>query len=75
MSGNLAVMAAAIGAGICVLGAGLGIGRLSAAAMDGTARQPSSADSLRTKMLLSASYIEGAALFGLLINMMIAISE
>lgn len=68
-------MAAAIGAGICVVGAGLGIGRLFAATMDGTARQPAVGDNLRTTMLLSASYIEGAALFGLLINLIIALTS
>ena len=72
MTGSLAVMAAAIGAGIAVFGASTGIGRLAAAAMEGTARQPSSESGIRTSMMLSAAFIEGAVMFALVICMIIA---
>jgi F-type H+-transporting ATPase subunit c len=65
-------MAAAIGAGIAVCGASVGIGRLAAAAMDGTARQPSADAPIRTSMMLAAAFIEGAVMFALVICMVIA---
>jgi F-type H+-transporting ATPase subunit c len=54
----------AIGAGLVVIGAGLGIGKLAAAAMDGIARQPEAAPKIQTAMIIAAALIEGVALFG-----------
>jgi F-type H+-transporting ATPase subunit c len=65
-------LAAGLGAGMTVIGAGLGIGRLAAAALEGTARQPSAAGDIRTSMILGAALIEGAALFGLVICVLMA---
>ena len=39
-SASLAYLSAGIGAGLCIVGAGNGIGKLAASAMDGIARQP-----------------------------------
>ena len=69
----LAWLAAGIGAGLVVLGAGYGIGRLAGPAMDGTARQPESANDIRTTMIIAAALIEGVALFGLVIAFVLAI--
>ena len=44
-----AYLAAGIGAGIVTLGAGLGIGKIASAAMDGTARQPEATNEIRRK--------------------------
>lgn len=66
-------LAAGLGAGMTVIGAGLGIGRLAAAAMEGTARQPSAGGDIRTSMILGAALIEGAALFGLVICILMAV--
>ncbi|NBB87288.1 MAG: ATP synthase F0 subunit C [Bacteroidetes bacterium] len=44
------------------LGAGLGIGRLAASAMEGTARQPEAANDIRTSMIIAAALIEGVAI-------------
>jgi len=71
MEGNVALWAAGVGTGLIMLGTGLGIGRLSAAALEGTSRQPAASSDLRLSMLLGASYIEGAALFGMIINLLI----
>lgn len=60
-------LAAGIGAGIVALGAGLGIGRLAAAALEGSARQPEAAGDIRTSMIIAAALIEGVAFFGLVI--------
>lgn len=53
-----------IAAGLAVLGAGLGIGKIGAAAMEGIARQPEAASKIQTAMIISAALIEGVALFG-----------
>ena len=54
---------AAIGAGLVTIGAGLGIGKLAAAAMEGIARQPEAAGKIQVNMLIAAALIEGVALF------------
>ena len=66
-SAALAFLAAGIGAGLTIIGAGLGIGKLAASALEGTARQPSATGDIRTSMLIAAALIEGAALFALII--------
>lgn len=66
-SSALAFLAAGLGAGIVVIGAGIGIGKIGGQAMDGTARQPEAANAIRTSMIISAALIEGVAFFGLVI--------
>jgi len=68
----LAYFAAGIGAGISVLGAGIGIGKLAAAAMDGTARQPSAGGDIRTSMIIAAALIEGVTLFAEVVCIILA---
>lgn len=50
-----------VGAGLVVIGAGLGIGKIGAAALEGMARQPEQADKLQTAMLIAAALVEGLA--------------
>lgn len=69
----LGYLAAGLGAGLILLGAGLGIGRLAAAALEGTARQPEAAGDIRTTMIIAAALIEGAALFGLVVCILMAL--
>ncbi len=69
---SLAFLAAGIGSGIVALGAGLGIGRLAASAMEGSARQPEAAGDIRQSMILAAAFIEGVALFALVICIILA---
>jgi len=57
----------AIGAGIVMLGAGLGIGKIGASAVESMARQPEKADDIRGAMIVAAALIEGATFFGLII--------
>ena len=55
-----------VGAGLIVIGAGLGIGRIGGSAMDAIARQPEAAAKIQTAMIIAAALIEGisfAALF------------
>ena len=58
---------AAIGAGIAVIGAGLGIGQVGGKAMEGIARQPEAASKIQTAMIIAAALIEGVALFGVVV--------
>ena len=63
----LAFLGAGIGAGLAVIGGGLGIGRLAANAMDATGRQPSATGEIRTSMIIAAALIEGVTLLALVV--------
>ncbi len=69
---GMGYFAAGIGAGLAVLGAGWGIGRLGAAAMEGSARQPSAAGDIRTSMIIAAALIEGVTLFAEVVCIILA---
>ncbi len=71
----LAHLSAGIGAGLTIIGAAYGIGRLAAAAMDGIARQPNVAADIRLSMLLAAGLIEGATFFSLVVTILLAIAK
>ena len=70
----LGLMGAGIGAGIVAIGAGLGIGRIGGSAMEAIARQPEASGKIQTAMIISAALIEGVALFGVLVCLLIAIA-
>ena len=59
----------AFGAGIILLGAGLGIGKIGAAAVESMARQPEVAGDIRGAMIVAAALIEGATFFALIVCM------
>ncbi len=69
----LGYLAAGLGAGLAVFGAAMGIGRLAAAALEGSARQPEASGDIRTTMIIAAALIEGAAFFGLIVCILMAI--
>jgi F-type H+-transporting ATPase subunit c len=69
----LGYLAAGIGAGITVIGAGIGIGKLAAAAMEASGRQPEAAGAIRTSMIIAAALIEGMSFFGLVICILLAL--
>ncbi len=56
--GDIPVM---VGAGLIVIGAGIGIGKIGAAAMEGIARQPEAYGKIQTAMLIAAALVEGLA--------------
>ncbi len=58
---------AGIGAGLAVIGAGLGIGRIGGSAMDAIARQPEATAKIQTAMIIAAALVEGVALFGVVV--------
>jgi F-type H+-transporting ATPase subunit c len=69
----LAYLSAGLGAGLAVVGVGMGIGKLAAAAMEGSARQPSAIGDIRTSMIIAAALIEGATLFAIVVCLLLAI--
>jgi F-type H+-transporting ATPase subunit c len=60
-------LGAAFGAGLIIIGAGLGIGRIGANAVESIARQPEVAGNIQTAMIIAAALIEGATFFGLIV--------
>jgi F-type H+-transporting ATPase subunit c len=64
MTGTLA----AIGAGLAVIGAGIGIGNIGSKAMEAIARQPEAVGDIRSNMILMAALIEGAALIAIILS-------
>ena len=64
---GLTKLGAAIGAGIAVLGAGKGIGRIGGSAMEDIARQPSESNNVRMNMIIAAALIEGVALIAIVV--------
>jgi F-type H+-transporting ATPase subunit c len=59
--------AAGIGAGLAAIGAGIGIGRLAGQAMEAIARQPESTGDIRGLTIVTAAFVEGAALFAIVV--------
>ena len=66
MTGTLA----AVGAGLAVIGAGLGIGRIGGSAMDAIARQPEAYSKIQIAMIISAALIEGVVLFAVVVALL-----
>lgn len=64
---ELAKLGASLGAGIAAIGAGLGIGKIGASAMEAIARQPEAAGDIRSSMIVIAALIEGVALFAVIV--------
>ncbi|EDP96990.1 ATP synthase F0 subunit C [Kordia algicida OT-1] len=61
---------AALGAGLAVLGVGLGIGKVGGQAMEAMARQPEAAGRIQTAMIIAAVFIEGAGMFGIVVSLL-----
>ncbi len=55
-----------VGAGLIVLGGGLGLGQIGGKAMESIARQPEAAGKIQTAMIIIGALLEGLA-FGALI--------
>ncbi|HTM66993.1 MAG: ATP synthase F0 subunit C [Bacteroidetes bacterium] len=60
----------AIGAGIAALGAGVGIGQIGKGAVESIARQPEASGDIRANMILTAAFVEGVALFGVIAGLL-----
>jgi F-type H+-transporting ATPase subunit c len=68
-------LSAGLGVGVTVFGVGTGIGRLAAAALEASSRQPENAGDIRTTMIIGASLIEGVALFAAVICILLALKS
>lgn len=62
---------AGIGAGLAAIGAGIGIGRIGGSSVEAIARQPEAINDIRSNMILTASLVEGAAFFAMIICLLI----
>jgi F-type H+-transporting ATPase subunit c len=60
----------AIGAGVAALGAGVGIGQIGKGAVESIARQPEASSDIRANMILTAAFVEGVALFGVIAGLL-----
>ncbi len=69
-SGSVAAAGGAIGAGIAALGAGVGIGQIGKGAVEAIARQPEAMGDIRANMILMAAFVEGVALFGVIVSLL-----
>ena len=58
---------ATIGAGLALIGGGLGIGRIGGSAVEAMARQPEMAGQIQTAMIIAAALVEGATFFALIV--------
>ncbi len=77
-SGNAAAAAAtswrflgaSFGAGLVIIGAGIGIGWIGSSAVGSMARQPEVAGNINTAMIIAAALIEGVTFFALIVCLM-----
>ncbi|MGE3817799.1 MAG: ATP synthase F0 subunit C [Isosphaeraceae bacterium] len=60
----------AVGVGLIIIGAALGIGGLAKSAVESMARQPETAGNIQTAMIIAAALIEGVTFFALIIVML-----
>ena len=68
---NNGLLGAGMGAGLAVIGAGIGIGLIGRGATEGMARQPEIAGSIQTAGIILAAFVEGAALFAIVVTFLI----
>ena len=67
---QLIKLGGAFGAGLVIIGAGLGIARIGAAAVESMARQPEVAGNIQGAMIIAAALIEGVTFFALIVCML-----
>jgi len=70
---GLYAIGAGIGAGLCVIGGGKGIGNLAGHAMEGIARQPEAGGRIGTNMIIAAALIEGFTFFALVVCLLVGL--
>ena len=63
-------MLTSIGAGLAVIGAGLGIGKIGGQAMDAMARQPEKIGDLRSAMIVAAALVEGVSFLAVIVALL-----
>jgi F-type H+-transporting ATPase subunit c len=66
---------AGIGSGLAAIGAGMGIGRIGASALESMARQPEATGDIRSNMIVAAALIEGVALFAVIVCLLVVLTK
>jgi F-type H+-transporting ATPase subunit c len=72
---NIHYFGAAIGLGLVVIGAGLGIGKFAAAAAESIARQPEAADKITAAVNLPLFLLEGVAILAEVFTLLIVLMK
>jgi F-type H+-transporting ATPase subunit c len=67
-----AAVGAGIGAGLAIIGAGIGFGRIGGSALESMARQPEVAGRVQTAAIIIGALLEGATFFALLVCILVA---
>ncbi len=67
-----AAIGAGVGAGLALIGAGIGFGKIGSAALESMARQPQVAGDVGKNMLTIAALLEGATFFSLIVCIIMA---
>jgi F-type H+-transporting ATPase subunit c len=62
---------AALGSGVAIIGAGIGIGLIGKGALESIARQPEAQKPIVANMILTAALVEGAALFAVVVGLLV----
>ncbi len=62
----------ALGMGLAVIGAGIGLGSIGSKAMEAIARQPEAVGDIRSNMILMGALVEGAALIAIVMCFLVA---
>jgi F-type H+-transporting ATPase subunit c len=65
---ELTGLGAGLAAGLGVVGAGIGIGRIGGSSVEAIARQPEMAGRIFINMILTAALVEGVALFSVIVG-------
>ena len=60
-----------VGAGLIVIGVGMGIGKIGGQAMDAIARQPEAEGKIRATLLLTLAFMESLTIYGLVIALVL----
>jgi len=64
---------AGLGAGVAAIAAGMGIGKIGAAALESIARQPEATGDIRANMIVAAALVEGVALFAVIVCLLVVL--
>jgi len=69
MKMSLTGLGAGLAAGLAVLGAGVGVGRIGGSSVEAIARQPEASGKIFLYMIITAALVEGVALFGVVVGL------
>jgi F-type H+-transporting ATPase subunit c len=67
---GIAKLGGALGASLASIAAAFGIGHIGGKAMEAIARQPEAAGDIRTNMVVASAFIEGVALFAVIVSLL-----